>query len=115
MTKINPVVQNLYLPLCSKVHVQESLLAKNQFPKILNRHNLSALNNYAQHEEVSIFIKDLDNDLFHNVGVYLHKSTETTTKQAQFPMVLNEAGKNFAETMKTLYLNVENAVKSFNK
>ena len=115
MLNINPVKlarfnpDKLYTSL-NGIQVQNSLLNRKAFPKILERNNLSALGNYARHEKINIFISDLGNDMFDDVAIYVNKYK--ANKYQQFPMKFNETGKGFVETMKSLYTNIENAVKS---
>ena len=103
----------LFTSIGKRISIQNSLVKRNAYPKILNKDNLSALDNYVAHNDASLYITDLGNDMFHSVGVgvFTNESLFMSNK-VKFPMKLKETGKDFVETMKTLYVNVENAIKS---
>ena len=103
--------ERLYTPIGKRVSVQNSLLKRKAYPKILNKDNLSVLDNYVAHKDASLYISDLGNDMFHDVKVSIY-SRNDVSKSAKFTMKLKETGKDFVDTMKTLYVNVENAIKS---
>lgn len=56
------IMQTPIRTLGPNIRVAESLV--NKFPNLLNKDNLSALNNYAEHKNVLIDFSDMGSDFF---------------------------------------------------
>lgn len=104
------MVDKLYVPLGKSYNIQcrRGMLKNNRFAEIINEDNLSALSNYAKHKNANLFIDDLENDMFHDVKVYVYKNG-TSDKKA-FPFKFDNAKEDFTNCMRNLYKKVEKAI-----
>lgn len=76
----------------------------NQF---FNNETMGALDNYAEHENLDIYIKPLENDMFNDVAVSVFKDSET---EARFPMNVAKTKAEVPQFFKELYNKVHKAV-----
>jgi len=76
----------------------------NQF---FNNETMSALDNYAKHENLGIYIKPLENDMFNDVAVSVFKDSET---KSTFPMNVAKTKEEVPQFFRELYNKVHKAV-----
>ncbi len=105
-------VDMLYSPLGKSVNisVQNRLRKNGKYSNIINENNMGALNNYLEKNNASVYIEDLGGDFFHDVKFHVFKRGKT--KPNVFPFSFAEAKEDFGNCMRSLYKNVENALKS---
>lgn len=103
--------EKLPLSISSNVNCTQKLQRK--YYALFNHNNISALNNYAQKENLQIFFSQLENDIFHNtVMTIFHKSS--IHNKHKIPLKLNINSKeNFVESLRQIYKTAEEAVKKF--
>lgn len=76
----------------------------NQF---FNEETMGALDNYAEHENLNIYIKPLENDMFNDVAVSVYKDSGT---KATFPMNVAKTKDEVPEFFRELYNKVHKAI-----
>ena len=103
----------LPLGISSNINCPKKLQRK--YYGIFNKDNMSALNNYAQKENIHIFFKELNNDFFHNSSMTVFsKSANHNNKEYKTPLNLNiDTKENFVKSVRDIYKKVEEAVKNF--
>lgn len=105
-------VDMLYSPLGKSVNisVQNRLRKNGKYSNIINENNMSALNNYLEKNNASVCIEDMGGDFFHDVKFHVFKRGTANSKA--FPFSFEGAKEDFGNCMRSLYKNVENALKS---
>lgn len=105
-------LDRFYSPLGKSVNisVQHRLSKSGKFSNIINENNMSALNNYLEKNNASVYIEDLGGDFFHDVKFHVFKRGKSDT--IKFPFSFAGAKEDFANCMRSLYKNVENALKT---
>ena len=103
--------KNLPYPIEKNYNIfAPATLEKNtKLNKFINKDTVGALNNYAEHENVRIFFKPLENDLFDDIGVSVFKNMNNKGFAMKVPE--NDKHGNFGDFMRELYTNVANTVK----
>lgn len=68
-------LDRFYSPLGKSVNisVQNRLSKSGKFSNIINENNMSALNNYLEKNNASVYIEDLGGDFFHDVKFHVFK------------------------------------------
>ena len=83
-------------------------LEKNQkLNKVINENSVSALNNYAEKENLRIYLTPLENDLFDDLKVSVYSASLDGNKTS-FALKLEEGKEGIYNFFKTIYKNVEN-------
>lgn len=103
------------LPLAISTNINCPKQLQKKYYGIFNPDNMSALNNYAQKENVDIYFSELEHDLFNNsaITVFKHR-TYSDTSPYRAPLNLNiDTRENFVKSIREIYKASENAVKSF--
>ena len=103
-------LSSTFLPKSSAIVVQKSFLEHPRYESIINPTNLSALDNYLAKENAVLRLDILNGDLFHSVKGTIRK--KGFVEQKSFVVKLDESKDKFVQTMRNLYINVENALKS---
>lgn len=89
-----------------KVHTNELLTENPRLNQFVNNTTMSALDNYAKHEDMDIFITPLENDLFNDLKVSVFKKGK---KDVYFPMNVSETKDGARDFFKELYTKIHNA------
>lgn len=105
-------IPNNHLGKNCRIHVPQTLLDNKKISKYVNNDTMGALDNYAEHENLSIYMSPLENDLFDDLKVSVFKVKSDNSKQ--FTMKIQETKDGFFNFMKELYTKVGDAVKEFN-
>lgn len=92
-----------------RIITNETLFRNSRQNKYINNESMSALDNYAQHENIKVCILPLEKDLFDDISVSVYKDTKDS-KIYRFPMKIEEGKDGLVKFYKTLYENVENCV-----
>ena len=100
----------VWLPGTTSIRVKEAFVKNPRFENIINKRNLSALDNYLEHEKAIMYVDVLDGDLFHNVKATVYKRNEVLNGGKHFFMKLDDSKDAFVKTMRDLYKNVESAI-----
>jgi hypothetical protein len=98
----------------SKINTNNILIKDKRLNKYVNDSTMGALDNYANHENMNIYITPLENDLFHDVAVSVYKEHDTI---ARFPVKINDGQHALGDFLKELYENIapQKAVKKLDK
>lgn len=104
-------VDKLYAPLGKSfnINIQNGMRKSGKLSNIVNENNMSALNNYLEKNNATVYVEDLSGDFFHDVKFHVFK--HGTTKSSGFPFSFESAKEDFANCMRSLYKNVEIAIK----
>lgn len=86
-----------------RINTNNVLLKDSRLNKYINDRTMGALDNYAHHEGLNIYITPLENDLFHDVAVSAYKDHETVSK---FPVKINDGRHALRDFLKELYENI---------
>ncbi len=106
-------IPNLILGRCTRINVPQTLLANEKISKYVNENTMGALNNYAKHEKLNIYISPLENDLFDDMKVSVFSDyhlSQTKRINSQFPIKIPEGNGSFRDFIRTLYKNVADIV-----
>ena len=96
--------------------ITNNLLKKNvRLHSYVNNDTMGALDNYAEHEKLQIYITPYEDDLFHDLKVSVLKSGSNTTMEKEFPIKIHEGREGVTKFFRELYTKVANAVKGMNK
>lgn len=87
----------------NRIMTNNILMKDNRLNKFVNNNTMGALDNYAMHEKMNIYITPLENDLFHDVGVSVYKEHDTVAK---FPLKINDGRNGLRDFLKELYEKV---------
>ena len=68
---------------------------------------MGALDNYAAHENMNIYITPLENDLFDDLAVSVYKKNCDITEELKFPVKLPEGKKAVAEFLTGIYTKID--------
>lgn len=97
-----------------RIFTTETLQEDKKLSQYINENTMGALDNYANHEKLHIYITPLENDLFDNVSVGIYGAMDMESKnhglRANFAMKTEEGKDGFHKFFKELYTNVVNAV-----
>ena len=100
------------LTLSSNIKCSQNI--KSKYYAIFNHNNISTLNNYAQKENLQIYFRELENDIFHNSVMTVFKKDSSPSNHYQAPMKLNiDSKENFVKSLREIYNNAQEAVKNF--
>ena len=89
--------------MCPLVLILKKDSRLNQF---FNNRTMSALDNYAEHENLTIYITPLENDMFNDVAVSVFQGMET---KAKFPMNIAKTKEEIPKFFRDLYNKIHNA------
>jgi len=94
-----------------RIFTTETLQEDKKLSQYINENTMGALDNYANHEKLQIYITPLENDLFDNVSVGIYGTTDMESRlRAHFAMKTEEGKDGFQKFIRGLYTNVVNAV-----
>lgn len=94
---------NISLGRHCRVNTNNILMKDNRLNKYVNDSTMGALDNYANHEGMNIYITPLENDLFHDVAVSVYKDHDTIAK---FPLKINDGREGYRDFFKELYSKI---------
>lgn len=97
-------LDNVLLGKYATVTVSRKIINNPRLNKYINESTMSALDNYANHEGMSISIAPLENDLFDDVVVHVHRRINPA--DSRFALKINESGGALGDFLKELYTNV---------
>ena len=76
-------IPNVPLGKNCRVNTNNILKKDPRLNQFFNNETMGALDNYAEHEKLRIYIKPLENDMFNDVAVSVYKGYDT---KAYFPI-----------------------------
>ena len=91
---------NKFLGKHCKIMTNNLLLNDKKLNKYVNESTMGALDNYANHEDLTISITPLENDIFHDLAVKAYKGHDTV---AMFPIKINEGKNALHDFLKEVY------------
>lgn len=97
---------NVVLGKNARVHTNELLRKNPSLNQFINNETMGALDNYAEHENMDIFITPLENDMFNDLKVSVIKKGHN---DVLFPMNIKETKEGVREFFRELYTKVHNA------
>ena len=98
---------NISLGRNCRIHTNYVLKKDPNLNQFFNNETMGALDNYAEHENLNIYIKPLENDMFNDVAVSVFKDTET---KATFPMNVAKTKEEVPQFFRELYNKVHKSV-----
>ncbi len=98
---------NVYLGKNCRITTNNVLKKDPRLNQFFNNETMGALDNYAQHENLNIYIKPLENDMFNDVAVSVYKNREEMTR---FPMNVAKTKEEVPEFFRELYNKIHKAV-----
>jgi hypothetical protein len=97
-------------PLGRNIMTNAALLKSEKLSKFVNNATMSALDNYAKHENLSIYITPLENDLFEDVSVSVFKKDGITSCN-NFALKIEEGREGVVKFFRELYTRVAQSTK----
>ncbi len=97
---------NIYLGKNGRVTTTNVLKKDPRLNQFFNNETMSALDNYAEHENLRIFIKPLENDMFNDVAISVFKNHDP---KAYFPMNVAKTKEEVPQFFRDLYTKIQNA------
>ncbi len=88
------------------IHTNDLLMENPRLNQFVNDYTMGALDNYARHEDVDIFITPLENDMFNDLKVSIFKKGQ---RDVYFPMNVSETKDGARDFFKELYTKIHNA------
>lgn len=94
-----------------RISVPEILQEDKRLSQYINNETMGALDNYAKHENLNLYISPLENDLFDDLSVSVYNGYDSSRQiSTQFPMKISEGKNSFHDFMRDLYTRVGNIV-----
>ena len=91
---------NVYLGKNCRIITNNVLKKDPRLNQFFNNETMGALDNYAHHENLNIYIKPLENDMFNDVAVSVYKNREEMTR---FPMNVAKTKEEVPEFFRELF------------
>ena len=88
------------------IHTNDLLLKNPRLNQFVNNETMGALDNYAEHENMDIFITPLENDIFNDLKVSVFKKGH---RDIIFPMNIEESKEGVRKFFRELYTKIHNA------
>jgi len=99
---------NVYLGRNGRIHTNNILKKDVRLHSYVNDETMGALDNYAKHEHLNIYIKPLENDMFDDLSISVfNNNNETIT---EFPMKIKDGRDGVREFFKELYTKIDKGV-----
>ena len=94
----------------NRIYAPNTLTQNKNYNKYINENTMGALNNWADHENINIYFKPLQQDLFNDLAVHTYKDTKKASFVINLPK--EEKRSNIADFLKELYTKVADASKN---
>ncbi len=101
-------IPNVCLGYC--ISTNQILKKDVKLSSYINKNTMSALDNYAKHENLSIYITPLENDLFEDVSVSVFKKDGITSCN-NFALKIEEGREGVVKFFRELYTRVAQSTK----
>jgi len=101
-------IPNVPLGKNCRVNTNNILKKDPRLNQFFNNETMGALDNYAEHENLRIYIEPLGNDMFNDVAVSVYKDNDT---KAYFPMNIAKTKEEVPQFFRDLYTNIHNAIR----
>ena len=98
---------NVYLGKNCRITTNNVLKKDPRLNQFFNNETMGALDNYAQHENLNIYIKPLENDMFNDVAVSVYKNREEMTR---FPLNVAKTKEEVPQFFRELYNKIHKSV-----
>ena len=98
---------NIYLGKNGRVTTTNVLKKDPGLNQFFNNETMGALDNYAEHEKLRIFIKPLGNDMFNDVAISVYKDHDT---KAYFPMNVAKTKEEVPQFFRDLYTKIHKSI-----
>ncbi|MBO6180952.1 hypothetical protein J6O86_04625 [bacterium] len=99
-------IPNVPLGKNCRVNTNNILKKDPRLNQFFNNETMGALDNYAEHENLRIYIKPLENDMFNDVAISVYKDHDT---KAYFPMNVAKTKEEVPQFFRDLYTKIHNA------
>jgi len=93
-----------------RIILRQDILTSERTASLFNNETMGALDNYAKHENLHVYIKS--NKLGDKIRFAIYKGRKIFPKT--FIIATKEAEENFSNFLRVLYTNVEKAQKKLN-
>ena len=97
---------NVYLGKNGRISTTNVLKKDPRLNQFFNNETMGALDNYAEHENLNIYIRPLENDMFNDVAVSVYKGYDT---KAYFPINVAKTKEGVPQFFRDLYTKIHNA------
>ena len=96
----------------NNVWAQNKLRANQKLNKIITNDSVGALNNYAEHENLNIFLTPIENDMFDDMEVSVYKKNSfSKPKLSTFAVKLEEGKEGACNFLREIYTKVAECTK----
>lgn len=102
-------IPRLVLGKNCKIHTNDSLKKDPRLNQFVNDYTMGALDNYAKHENMDIFITPLENDMFNDLKISVFKKGY---EGVNFPINISETKEGVRDFFRELYTKIHNAFHS---
>ena len=112
MQNITPIIDklpNVYLGKNARIITNHILQKDPRLNEFFNNETMGALDNYARHENIKIYITPLENDIFDDIAVTVFKNNK---KKANFPISVAKTKEEVPEFFRNLYKKIQNVTSS---
>lgn len=100
-------IPNIMLGKNCRIHTNMLLKCEPKYSKLINDNTMGALDNYAEHEKMDIYITPLENDMFNDLKVSVFKKGH---KDSVFPINIPQNPKEIPEFFKELYTKIHESM-----
>lgn len=97
---------NVVLGRNGRIHTNGILRKTPRLNQFINNETMGALDNYAKHENMNIYITPIENDMFNDIKVAVFKKGH---EDVYFPMNVSETKEGARDFFKELYTKIHNA------
>ncbi len=98
---------NVHLGKNSRVITNNILKKDPRLNQFFNNETMGALDNYAAHEKMNIYITPLENDMFNDVAVSVYKNSK---EMIRFPYDIAKSKEEVPQFLRDLYNKIHKAV-----
>lgn len=100
------LLQRVFLGKNRLIETTKNLMNDKRLSQYVNEHTMGALDNYAMHEKMKIYIKPLECDLFHSLAVKVVSCSKNNPTSFSFPVKLENGKEGVSKFLKELYTTI---------
>ena len=97
---------NVKLGRNCRINTNNVLVKDKKLSGYVNDRTMGALDNYANHENIDVYITPLENDLFDDLAIAVYDRSKSS-RVMNFPLKLPEGEKNLPEFLRDLYTRID--------
>ena len=100
---------NVKLGRNCRINTNNILVKDEKLSGYVNDRTMGALDNYANHENIDVYITPLENDLFDDLAIAVYDRSKSS-RVMNFPLKLPEGEKNLPEFLRDLYTRIDKGI-----